>query len=175
MVNANLIVVLKNSGITGNVPTSLANGELALNYADGKLYYRNATNTILSISGSGGGSSNSFATINSNSSLVFATSNNDILSIRPGNNITITTNTSTKTITINSTGGGSQGVGGYYHSTLNYFPEYDYSENESGDENEAYVGETGPTVDPFGVSLVTNFDCMDPVGSTQISDLGTVS
>ena len=51
----------------------------------------------------------------------------------------------------------------------------DDSENESGDENEAYVGEAGPTVDPFGVSLVTNFDCMDPVGSTQISDLGTVS
>jgi hypothetical protein len=39
MVNANLIVVLKNSGVSGNVPTSLANGELALNYADGKLYY----------------------------------------------------------------------------------------------------------------------------------------
>ena len=172
MVNANLIVVLKNSGITGNVPTSLANGELALNYADGKLYYRDATNTILSISGSGGGA-NSFATINSNSSLIFATSNNDILSIRPGNNITITTNTFTKTITINSTSGG--GIGGYFNSTLNFFPEYDYSENESGDENEAYVGEAGPTVDPFGVSLVTNFDCMDPVGSTQISDLGTVS
>ena len=66
MVNANLIVVLKNSDVSGNVPTSLANGELALNYADGKLYYRDATNTILSISGSGGGA-NSFATINSNS------------------------------------------------------------------------------------------------------------
>jgi hypothetical protein len=170
---ANTILVLKNSGSSGNTPSALANGELALNYADGKLYYRDATNTILFISGSGGGGSNSFATINSNSSLIFATSNTDILSIRPGNNITITTNTFTKTITINSTGG--QGIGGYFNSTLNFFPEYDYSENESGDENEAYVGEAGPTVDPFGVSLVTNFDCMDPVGSTQISDLGTVS
>ena len=88
---ANTILILKNSGSSGNTPSALANGELALNYADGKLYYRDATNTILSISGSGGGSGNSFATINSNSSLIFATSNTDILSIRPGNNITITT------------------------------------------------------------------------------------
>ena len=98
----NLTVVIKNSGVASNVPTSLANGELALNYADGKLYYANTTGDIKYLSSGSSGSSNSFATINSNSSLVIATSNNDILSIRPGNNITILTNTATKTITIES-------------------------------------------------------------------------
>ena len=68
----NLTVVIKNSGVTSNVPTSLANGELALNYADGKLYYANTTGDIKYLSS--GLSSNSFATINSNSSLIFATS-----------------------------------------------------------------------------------------------------
>ena len=100
------------------------------------------------------------------------------MNIQAGNNITISANSSTKTITINSTGGGggtSQGIGGYNHSTLNYFPVYDYLKNESYDENEAYVGEAGPTVDAFGISLSTSFDCMDPIGSTQISDLGTIS
>jgi hypothetical protein len=41
---ANTIIQLKNSGATGNVPGSLAPGELAINYADGKLYYGNALN-----------------------------------------------------------------------------------------------------------------------------------
>jgi hypothetical protein len=51
----------------------------------------------------------------------------------------------------------------------------DENTDESADENETYIGEAGPTVDAFGISLTTNFDCMDPIGSTQISDLGTIS
>ena len=42
---ANTIIQLKNSGASGNTPTTLAPGELAINYADGKLYYGNAVNT----------------------------------------------------------------------------------------------------------------------------------
>lgn len=44
---ANTIIQLKNSGATGNVPVALAPGELAINYADGKLYYGNASNTAI--------------------------------------------------------------------------------------------------------------------------------
>lgn len=44
---ANTIIQLKNSGATGNVPVALAPGELAINYADGKLYYGNATNNAI--------------------------------------------------------------------------------------------------------------------------------
>ena len=44
---ANTIIQLKNSGASGNTPTTLSPGELAINYADGKLYYGNQTNTAI--------------------------------------------------------------------------------------------------------------------------------
>jgi hypothetical protein len=104
---ANTTIVLRKSGTPGASPSSLANGELALNYADGKLYYKSNTGSIVAISGTGGGgSSYSFATINANSSLILATSSTDTLSILPGNNITITANTTAKSITIDSNGTG---------------------------------------------------------------------
>jgi hypothetical protein len=86
------------------VPSSLSFGELALNYADGRLYYKHANNSIASIST--GSPTQSFATINANSSLILATSPTDTLSIIPGNNITITTDTFGKSIIINSTAAG---------------------------------------------------------------------
>lgn len=95
---ANTSIQLKKSGITGNVPTSLSHGELAINYADGKLFYRNSNNEITYISS--GATSNSFATINANSSLILATSSTDTLSIKPGNNITISADTGGKSITL---------------------------------------------------------------------------
>lgn len=104
---ANTIIQLKKSGLTGNTPAVLNSGELAINYADGKLYYKNAVGGITYIT-----NQQSFATINSNSSLILATSGSDTLSIVPGNNISISTNTTTKTITISSTatGGGSGAI-----------------------------------------------------------------
>ena len=99
MAIANTTIQLKKSSVSGNVPAALANGELALNYADGRLYYKNASGVITYIS-SGGGSSNSFATINANSSLILASSPTDILSVVPGNNITIIPNTTSKTFTV---------------------------------------------------------------------------
>jgi len=50
-------IILKKSNVSAKVPavSDLAYGELALNYADGKLYYRTPSDTISSIS-SGGGS-----------------------------------------------------------------------------------------------------------------------
>jgi hypothetical protein len=41
------IIKLKNSGTANSAPTSLEAGELAINYADGKIYYKNASNTIV--------------------------------------------------------------------------------------------------------------------------------
>jgi hypothetical protein len=99
---ANTTLQLKKSGVTGNVPDSLSHGELAINYADGKLFYRHANNSIASID-SGGSSSDSFSTINVASSLILASSPFDTLSIVPGNNVSISANTISKTITINST------------------------------------------------------------------------
>ena len=111
MTISNTIIQIKKSGATGNVPSSLGYGELALNYADGKLYYKNSSGVITYIStgGGGGSSSNSFATVIANSTSLFATNSNDILNFVAGNNISISANTQTKSITINSTATSSGG------------------------------------------------------------------
>jgi len=100
---SNTAIQLKKSGVTGNTPSGLAFGEVALNYADGKLFYKNSLGGTSYIS-----NQFSFDTINSNNSLIFAGSGSDTLSFVAGNNVTISTNTTTKTITINaSVSGGS--------------------------------------------------------------------
>jgi hypothetical protein len=92
-------IQIKKSGATGNAPlnASLEYGELALNYADGILYFKNAANQIQQISGT---AANTFETINANGSLLIADSNVDILSIAAGSGINITANTTTDTLTI---------------------------------------------------------------------------
>jgi len=46
---ANTTIQLKYSVASGNTPVALANGEIAINGADGKLYYRTPSGTIQSI------------------------------------------------------------------------------------------------------------------------------
>jgi len=48
-------IQIKRSGTTSQIPTSLAYGELAINYADGKLYYKNSSNNIVEFTGSASG------------------------------------------------------------------------------------------------------------------------
>jgi len=96
---ANTIIRIKNSGAAGNVPADLDFGELAVNYYDGALYYKNHYGTITSLSGAGGGGSG-FGVMNVNSTLVFASSPADILSLTSANGITFTTNTISKSVRI---------------------------------------------------------------------------
>jgi len=103
---SNTAIQLKKSGVTGNTPSGLAFGEVALNYADGKLFYKNSLGGTSYIS-----NQFSFDTINSNSSLIFAGSGSDTLSFIAGNNVTISTNTTTKTITINASVSGGNDPG----------------------------------------------------------------
>lgn len=51
-------IKIKNSGNSTSAPSSLEFGELAINYADGVLYYKNLSNTIVSLSTAGGSSQN---------------------------------------------------------------------------------------------------------------------
>jgi hypothetical protein len=46
---ANTTIQLKFSTVTGNTPSTLSNGELAINTFDGKLFYRDPSNVIKSI------------------------------------------------------------------------------------------------------------------------------
>ena len=201
---SNTTVLLKKSGVSGNTPLDLVYGEIALNYAEGKLFYKNGVG-IKSIT-----NQKTFSTINANSTLILAGSYTDTVDIVSGSGISIVGDAINKKITISSTGGGGGGggsstlaglddvgieeplqtndiltysdatgkwynrqpSGGYTHSTLTFYPVYDYSYGENYANHEDYPGELGPTSDPFGVSLATNFDCMDPVGSLQTDDLG---
>jgi hypothetical protein len=95
---SNTSIQLKKSGISGNTPTGLAFGEVAINYADGKLYYKDSSSGIAYIR-----NQTSFDTLNVNNSLILATSESDTLSFVAGNNISVVANTTTKTITIGST------------------------------------------------------------------------
>lgn len=50
-------VLLKKSAVLGKIPnvSDLVYGELALNYADGKLYYKNIADQVRELAGAGGG------------------------------------------------------------------------------------------------------------------------
>lgn len=88
---ANTVIQVKKSAVSGNTPTSLANGELAINYADGKLYYRSSVGGINYIT-----NQQTFSSIVVNNSVILAGSPTDILTITPNNNIKITTDTTGK-------------------------------------------------------------------------------
>lgn len=91
---SNTVIQLKKSGITGNTPNLLNYGELAINYADGKLYYQNGVGVKYITN------QKTFDTINVNSTLIIATTYADTLSITSSNGITVTANTMSKTINI---------------------------------------------------------------------------
>jgi hypothetical protein len=76
---SNTTIQIKKSGVTGNVPSGLNFGEIAINYADGKLYYKSNSGSTTYIT-----NQQSFATINSNNSLILATSGSDILNLLTG-------------------------------------------------------------------------------------------
>jgi len=58
-------IKIKNSGTASNVPASLEYGELGINYADGKLFYKNSSNVIVEFGSSGSLDSLSDVVINS--------------------------------------------------------------------------------------------------------------
>lgn len=87
---ANTVIALKKSGTPSSIPAALSNGEIALNYADGILYYKHANGSIASISGGGSGNTISFGTVNAAGTLLIADAVNDVLDIRAGQNIIIT-------------------------------------------------------------------------------------
>lgn len=100
MATSNTIIQLKRSANTGNTVTSsdINYGELALNYADGKLFYRKPDDSIGTIY-----TPNVYSTVNVNSTLLVPTSPTKILSLQPQNYITVTGVTGNDTIIISET------------------------------------------------------------------------
>jgi hypothetical protein len=94
---SNTIIQLKKSDSTGNTPAAanLAYGEIALNYTDGKLFYKNNLDQVKTIY-----LPNLYETINVNGTLLVPTSATEILNFKPDNYITFTGVTSNDTIII---------------------------------------------------------------------------
>ena len=97
---SNTIIQVKRSSASGNIPdaANISHGELALNYADGKLYYKTDLNTVDAIY-----TQNLYETFNVGGTLLIPTNRNEILTIARGNGISISANTTTDTITIDET------------------------------------------------------------------------
>jgi hypothetical protein len=87
-------IQLKKSGETGNTPSDLSYGEVAINYADGKLYYKSDTGVIKYIN-----NQDTFGTISANGELVLALSPTDVLTINPGHAQSIVTDTNGRALT----------------------------------------------------------------------------
>lgn len=100
MATSNTVIQLKRSASTGNAVTSadINYGELALNYADGKLFYRKPDDSIGTIY-----TPNVYSTVNVNSTLLVPTTPTKILSLQPQNYITVTGVTGNDTIIISET------------------------------------------------------------------------
>jgi len=100
MATSNTVIQLKRSSSTGNTVTSadINYGELALNYADGKLFYRKPDDSIGTIY-----TPNVYSTVNVNSTLLIPTTPTKILSLQPQNYITVTGVTGNDTIIISET------------------------------------------------------------------------
>lgn len=100
---ANTVISLKSSGTSNSAPANLAYGELALNYADGKLFYKSSNGSILSIKNAPP-ETPSFGTINVAGAHVVAGSPGSILNLVAGTNILIDTDIVNDVITISASG-----------------------------------------------------------------------
>jgi hypothetical protein len=96
----NTVIQLKKSATPSSTPSDLANGELAINFADGKLFYKNTSGFIAEFSSS----VNSFGTVNANGTLVVSDTSGDILTLLAGPGISITGDAVNDRITFTATG-----------------------------------------------------------------------
>ena len=180
MAIANTVIQLKKSGVSGNVPSTLNYGELALNYYDGKLYYKNASGTITYIA-SGGSSANSFATMNIAGSLILATSATDTLSFTAKNGISISANTTSKTIILDDSitfAVANSKTQTYYQNTAPSSPNSNdlWLHSDTGVMYENYGNTSNPIWAEFGpTTLVSNnatLSTFNSVSSNTIYDKG---
>jgi len=180
MAIANTVIQLKKSGVSGNVPSTLNYGELALNYYDGKLYYKNASGTITYIA-SGGSSANSFATMNIAGSLILATSATDTLSFTAKNGISISANTTSKTIILDDSitfAVANSKTQTYYQNTAPSSPNSNdlWLHSDTGVMYENYGNTSNPIWAEFGpTTLVSNnatLSTFNSISANTIYDKG---
>ena len=83
---SNTVIKLRKSSVSGIIPSDLEYGEIAINYADGLIYYKDSLGAIQHISSG----ANSFTTVNVAGTFLTAAVPSAILSIAAGQNIELT-------------------------------------------------------------------------------------
>lgn len=183
-------ITIKRSSVPGKVPAAgdLDYGEIAINYSDGNLFFKDSSNTVTTIA------STQFVSVTGNvTGDYFIGDGSQLTSVPVEGNLSgnlegngyganafsflsatgnvVATNIFATGIFYGD-GSGLTGIsttGGYFNSTLTSFPRGDYGNGEP------YV-QQGTTEDPFGVTIVPNFTCMDPQGSVPpAADLGVLT
>lgn len=107
MANTNLQI--KRSSTAAAIPAAavLSNGELAINYADGRLFFKAANGSVLAI---GNSSASAYGTVVvAGGSSTVAAIPNDSLTLIPGSNITLTANAVNDSIVISASLAGGAG------------------------------------------------------------------
>lgn len=173
MTIANTTIRLKKSLVSGNTPSTLASGELAINAADDKIFFAKPGGSISYIT-----NQQSFATVNANSSLVLASSGTDTLTLVPGNNISITACTVTKTITFTSTASGSADTSKMYNfrqstapTTANNTGDL-WTNTDTGVVYENFGNTSNPIWAEFGPTGLTNNTAPGIISATQANISG---
>jgi hypothetical protein len=145
MATSNTVIQLKRSPATGNAVTSadINYGELAINYADGVLFYRKPDDSIGEIY-----TPNVYSTINVNSTLLVPTTPTKILSLQPKNYITVTGVSSNDTIIISETLSSNVVLksGGTFNGTVGIV------DSSLGSGNTTFASVSEQTIDTFPVS-----------------------
>lgn len=185
-------ILLKRSAVANSVPVvgDLQLGELALNYQDGNLFFKTASNTVALIAStktanySGTVQAANFEVKSAGNVRWYDSDNTNYVAFRGSGSIASNTvwvlppsdGAAGTVLSTDGTGslswiatGSSQG--GFFNSTLNAFPGS--AGNADYGNGEAYVGDVVST-DAFGVNLINNYDNMDPSGATLSWDLGTI-
>lgn len=94
----NTTIQLKKSSTPSAVPPSLEFGEIAINYADGKIYYKNTNSQIAQLITV----NDNFGTVNANGVLIIADTQGDVFSLEQGSNIIIVGDAVNDKITISA-------------------------------------------------------------------------
>jgi len=154
MATLNTTVKIKRSTTPGNAPlaSSLDSGELAINTADGILYYKDASNVVQHFIDSNGISNSYLALAGGTMSGEIDMGNNNITSVADPNN-------GQDAATKNYVDASLAAVGSIT------FPTGDYG----------LLSDTLNT-DAFGIDLFTSFDCLtQPVATLNTEDLGVLT
>jgi len=145
MATSNTVIQLKRSSATGNAVTSadINYGELAINYADGVLFYRKPNDSVGEIY-----TPNVYSTVNVNSTLLVPTTPTKILSLQPKNYITLTGVSSNDTIIISETLSSNVVLksGGTFSGTIGIV------DSSLGSGNTTFASVSEQTIDTFPVS-----------------------